>query len=53
MVNGEKVKKNIKISHMDEIYIEEIITSIELKAQNIPLDIIFEDENIIILNKDA
>ena len=52
-VNGEKVKKNIKISSWDEILIEEIVTSVNLKAENIPLDIVFEDENIIVLNKQA
>lgn len=52
-VNGESVKKNLKISHKDEIYIQEIITSTELIWEDIPLDIIYEDENLCIVNKDA
>jgi 23S rRNA pseudouridine1911/1915/1917 synthase len=52
-VNGESVKKNLKISPRDEIYIQEIISSTELLAENIPLDIIYEDENICVINKDA
>lgn len=52
-VNKVRVKKNLKLQSRDEIYIEEIITSSFLQAQNIPLDIIYEDENICVINKDA
>lgn len=52
IVNGEKVKKNLKLSPRDEISIEEIITSVEILAENIPLDIIYEDESICVINKD-
>lgn len=52
-VNGVSVKKNLKISPRDEIFIEEIISSTELWAENIPLDIVYEDENICVINKDA
>lgn len=52
-VNGISVKKNLKISPRDEICIQEIITSSELIPENIPLDIIYEDENICVINKDA
>lgn len=51
LVNNEKVKKNIKLLPHDEIKIQEIITSVEILAENIPLDIIFEDDNICIINK--
>jgi len=37
LVNGEKVKKNIKLVPRDEISIEEIITSSEILAEYIPL----------------
>ena len=52
-VNGDVVKKNLKLQKRSEIYIEEIITSSELLPENIPLDIIYEDENIAIINKDS
>lgn len=52
-VNGQQVKKNLKLEPKSEIYIEEIITSTQLQAENIPLDIIYEDENICVINKDA
>jgi 23S rRNA pseudouridine1911/1915/1917 synthase len=52
-VNGTQVKKNLKISHRDEISLEEILLPSDLEAENIPLDIIYEDENICVVNKDA
>jgi len=52
-VNGETVKKNLKLQPRDAITIQEIITSYEILAENIPLDIIFEDENLCIINKQA
>lgn len=51
-VNGVCVKKNLKIQTKDEIHITEIITSSVLIPENIPLDIIYEDENICVINKD-
>lgn len=53
MVNGKQVKKNLKLDPRDEINIEEIIISSELLPENIPLDIIYEDENICVINKDV
>ena len=47
------MKKNLKLHSHDEIEIREIITSSVLQAENIPLDIIYEDENICVINKDA
>ena len=50
-VNGKQVKKNLKLELRDEISIVEIITSTEILPENIPLDIIHEDENICVINK--
>lgn len=52
-INGKEVKKNVKIQNKDEVFIEEIISSVEVQAESIPLDIIYEDENICVINKDA
>lgn len=52
-VNGDIVKKNLKLSPRDIIDIQELITSVEILAEDIPLDIIYEDENICVINKDA
>lgn len=52
-INGLAVKKNLKLKHQDEISIQEIITSTEILPENMTLDIIYEDENICVINKDA
>lgn len=51
-INGEEVRKNTKLQIRDEIHIEEIISSTELLAENIAIDIIYEDSNICVINKD-
>ena len=51
-VNNEKVKVSYKIQKDDKILIEEEKPKeIELKAQEIPLQILYEDNDIIIVNK--
>ena len=51
-VNGEVVKSNYKAQSGDEVTIlqkeEEVIT---IQPENIPLDIVFEDESLIVVNK--
>ena len=52
LVNGEKKKTAYKVSNGDIITIEkEEPKEIELKAQNIPIDIVYEDDDIIVVNK--
>lgn len=52
LVNGQAVKSNYRISHQDvlEIIIPALIEP-EIQAQNIPLDILYEDSDIIVINK--
>ncbi|QFR39502.1 RluA family pseudouridine synthase [Candidatus Gracilibacteria bacterium 28_42_T64] len=50
-VNGVKVNKNIKISNHDEIKIEIQLEKLEVEPEKMDLDIVFEDKEIIILNK--
>ena len=51
-VNNKVQKASYKVMEKDEIKIEEIeAKTIDLKPQNIPLDIIYEDDDIIIINK--
>lgn len=52
-VNKKNISKNIKINPRDEISIEIIPEKLEILPQKMDLDIIFEDENILIINKDA
>lgn len=54
LVNGQPIKANYKVKEddlitVDEFNAKEVVLSVE--AQNIPLDIVFEDEYIIVINK--
>ena len=52
LVNGKKTKPSYKIQEKDEITVEEEKPKeIELKAQDIPVEIIYEDTDIIVVNK--
>ena len=52
LVNGKKQKVAYKINEGDSVTIEEAeAKTIELKAQEIPIDIIYEDKDIIVVNK--
>lgn len=53
-VNGELVKSNYLVKPEDEIEIElEYPDRQDVLPEDIPLDIIFEDENLLIINKPA
>ena len=52
LVNGKKEKASYKTKINDEILVEEVIAKeIELKAQDIPVEVIYEDSDIIVVNK--
>ena len=52
LVNGKKIKHSYKVQENDNIILEEEIPQeIELKAQDIPIEIIYEDNDIIVVNK--
>ncbi len=52
LVNGKKVKASYKTQLQDEITIlADPPKEIELKAENIPLDIVYEDNDILVVNK--
>ncbi len=55
LVNGKGIKPNYKIRPQDKITVQlpEKSHDHELKAQKIDLDIVFEDESILIINKPA
>ena len=53
VVNWEVLNKNLKIKNKDEIFITIISESLEIKPENIPLDVIYEDKEILVINKDA
>ena len=51
-VNGQKIRQSYKVQVNDKIEIdEEPPKEIELKPQEIPLEILYEDNDIIVINK--
>jgi len=53
LVNGEKVKPSYILNNSDVITIEEeIAEEIVIQPQEIPLDIIYQDDDILIINKE-
>jgi 23S rRNA pseudouridine1911/1915/1917 synthase len=54
LINGQPVKKRVKPKAGDEVEIQFTLTpEINLLPENIPLDILFEDEHLLIVNKPA
>lgn len=55
LVNGKEVKQNYKIKPLDQIIVYSDLhpESTEVLPENIPLNIVHEDEDIIIINKPA
>jgi 23S rRNA pseudouridine1911/1915/1917 synthase len=53
LVNGEKVKQNYKVKPKDEVsmVLPYPVREIELIAQDIPLEIHYEDETLVVVNK--
>lgn len=53
LVNGKKTKASYKTSAGDIVTIEEeVLEEINLTPQNIPIDIIYEDDDMLIINKE-
>lgn len=51
-VNQQTIKPSYLTKEHDEVIVEEIISKpLEIKKENIPLDILFEDEDILVVNK--
>lgn len=54
LVNEKKVKSSYKLSLGDKLYINiPEVKQVDIKAQNIPLDIVYEDKYLLIINKKA
>lgn len=55
LVNNKEVKQNYKIKPFDQIVVYSDLSpeSTEIVPENIPLNIVFEDEDILIINKPA
>lgn len=54
MVAGQRVKSSYKLSANDEVDVELIApVTTSFQPENIPLDIVYEDDDLIVLNKPA
>lgn len=52
LVNGKKAKASYKVQEGDRIYIEKPkAKETSLKAEDIPIEVLYEDEDIIVVNK--
>ena len=52
LVNGKSEKPSYKVKENDEIFIEEIVDQkSDIKEEDIPLDVVYEDDDILIINK--
>lgn len=52
LVNGKTAKASYKISSSDIVHVYEVpATELEINPENLPLDIIYEDSDIIVINK--
>lgn len=53
LLNGQKAKKSSKIKENDRVEISYVEETFEgLKKEDIPLDIIYEDDDILVINKE-
>ena len=51
-VNGRQASKGLKVSAGDEVtFIPPEPVKLEAKPQNIPLDIVYEDDDLLVVNK--
>jgi len=54
LVNGQAVKSSYKVSENDEVEVELAPPALaNFTPENIPLDIVFEDDHLIVINKPA
>lgn len=52
LLNGKQEKPSIKVKENDEIFIEELVDQkSDIKEEDIPLDVVYEDADILIINK--
>ncbi len=51
LLNGNKVKSGYLLREKDEIEYESLNEETEVKGENIPLDIYYEDDDILVVNK--
>jgi 23S rRNA pseudouridine1911/1915/1917 synthase len=53
LLNGEPCKKNIKLHNKDELKITIQAESIDIEPEDMNLEIVYEDQNMLVINKEA
>ena len=51
LVNGQSIKANYFLKKQDVISLEELTEDVDIEPENIPLDIYYEDDDLIVVNK--
>lgn len=52
LVNGKKIKNSASLKEGDTIFITPYEKEIDIKPENIPLSIVYEDEDVLVVNKE-
>ena len=50
-VNSSVVKPSYQVKNGDEVFITDLFSKLKIEPENIPLEIVWEDENIAVVNK--
>ena len=53
LVNGKSVKNSYKVNDGDEIDITYVEEDLDVKGEDIPLNIVYEDEDVLVINKES
>ena len=52
LINGKQEKPSFKVKENDEIFIEELVDEkSDIKEEDIPLDVVYEEDDILVINK--
>ena len=51
LVNGKLIKNSYKLEKDDEIEINYVLNETKVEGENIPLDIVYEDDDVLVINK--
>ena len=51
LVNGKKVKSSYKLVNDDEVQIIDEEEPLDVKAEKIPIDIVYQDDDVMVINK--
>ena len=53
LVNGKEIKNSYKVSNGDEIDINYVEEDLDIKGEDIPLNIVYEDDDVLVINKES